>query len=65
MEELKIKKLKEELNFATVFSFFVKYGLDFLNSESFVEAVYQKANDDVNFWLTNAPHNLNGGRDDN
>jgi hypothetical protein len=60
MSRTEIEKLKKELDFFTVFSFFEKYGLNFVNSEAFRIATYLKANDDTKFWLTNAPHNLRG-----
>jgi hypothetical protein len=60
MTKVEIKKLKEELDSFNVFSFFSRYGLDFLNSEGFIEAVYIKASEDTKFWLKHAPHNLSG-----
>jgi hypothetical protein len=53
-----VKAIKEILNDMTVFEFLNNFGIDVVNSQTFVQAVYEKAQEDTQFWLKNAPHKL-------
>jgi hypothetical protein len=55
---LTVKAIKEILNDMTVFEFLNNFGIDVVNSRTFAQAVYEKAQEDTEFWLKHAPHGL-------
>lgn len=61
----KTENLRRTLEHENVFYFFKRYGLGFVCSNAFVNAVYQKAREDVEVWFKHAPHGLNGDHYDN
>jgi len=61
---LTAKAIKEILNDLTIFEFCRNFGIDTVNSQTFAQAVYEKAQEDSEFWLKNCPHGLRR-RDEN